>query len=222
MKKIIVIAGFTLTLGINVLSSGEIHDAARRGNFKEIQKLIEKDPKQIDLENKNGSLALHLAVRKGHKKIAQVLIDMMAPEKISLQENGGNTALHIASFFGHTEIAQMLTDIMTPEQIAIKNKHDSTAFDFAIRKGHKEIAQMLVERTTPEKIALQNKYGETYLHKAARYNNKEIAQMLVSANSNLIYMVNKEGKAPTDIAQEQGHEDLAQLLDPSRMVKKSE
>ena len=84
--------------------------AAFNGN-KEIVKLLlnDKDKKvEINLQDKRGSTALHLAAFKGNKEIVQLLIDKGA--NINLQDKQGSTALHWAELQGHKEIVKLLID----------------------------------------------------------------------------------------------------------------
>jgi ankyrin repeat protein len=55
--------------------AGPIHDAARKGDAKKVQALLQSDPKLVNDKDSKGDTPLHVAALHGQLNVVQVLID---------------------------------------------------------------------------------------------------------------------------------------------------
>ena len=99
---------------LNLISN--LHEATKNGQFKVVKELLEKKI-NIDLRNKEGKTALHLASMHGHTEIVTEILLHGAKVDIETdrdanyedyREDDGKTALHLASENGHAEIVAIL------------------------------------------------------------------------------------------------------------------
>src|SRR3954465_12531534 len=58
-----------------VAFAGPIHDAARKGDAKKIQALLQQDPKLVSDKDSNGDTPLHIACLHAQVAAAQALLD---------------------------------------------------------------------------------------------------------------------------------------------------
>jgi hypothetical protein len=70
-----------------------LHEAAERGDTKEVDRLIKKGV-DVKAADKDGYTALHIAAEKGNTGLVTALTD--AGADVSIKNNDGNTALDIA------------------------------------------------------------------------------------------------------------------------------
>jgi ankyrin repeat protein len=147
----------------------------------------------------------HLASRRGHLEVAQLLVkhgaDPTAGSKL------GICPLHLASFSGNMEVLQFL----------VKHRADSTVQDsegwtplhMASRYGHVEIVQFFVEHGT-DLTALSNN-GWTSLHFASGNGPIEAVQLLVEHGADP-RVQNKDAITPLHLSSQNGHIEIVQFL----------
>ncbi|WP_243517491.1 MULTISPECIES: ankyrin repeat domain-containing protein [unclassified Candidatus Cardinium] len=123
-----------------------------------------------------GNTPLHMAIRKGYKDLAVLL---MQQPKIPLNEknNRGNTPLHMAIRKGYKDLAVLL---MQQPKILLneKNNRGNTSLHIAICRGYKDLAVLLMQQP---KILLneKNNRGNTPLHMAIRRGYKDLAALFM-------------------------------------------
>ncbi|HAG52550.1 MAG TPA: hypothetical protein DCL21_02065 [Alphaproteobacteria bacterium] len=86
-----------------------IHKAAYMGRDEVLELLVEQDDiKEVinDQGPNNGNTALHDAIRNGHLKSAEILIN--AGAKANIKNYKGETALTLAKYYKYNEIIKML------------------------------------------------------------------------------------------------------------------
>ncbi|KAI3852178.1 hypothetical protein MKX03_022978, partial [Papaver bracteatum] len=128
--------------------------AARRGNWKEANKLIEDDQQlltsgiTIELET-----ALMIAVDKKQWMFAEEIVKLMPPEALELQETRyGNTALHMAASKGNKKMTEAIVK-RNPKVTLIRNKKDAVPLltaSVSFSQGQKEIIEYLWAVTSDE------------------------------------------------------------------------
>jgi hypothetical protein len=102
-----------------------IHEAARHGDLKNIQRHVESSADLNEKDPFNGSTPLIIAAAFGRTEVAEALIE--AGADLDQKNNDGSTALHTAAFFCHTEIVKALLDKGADK--SVKNNAGSTALD---------------------------------------------------------------------------------------------
>jgi len=186
----------------------------------------------------NESTPLCLASRRGHVKVAQILLEHGADP--ASQEKDGRTPLHFASAYGHLDLARILlehgadpaaqeNDGRTPLHLASANgrldlarillehgadpaaqdKHGRTPLHFASDNGRLDLARILLEHGADP--AAQKKDGRTPLHWASAYGRMDLARILLEHGADPAAQEN-DGQTPLHLASENGHLDLARIL----------
>ena len=64
----------------SIAFAGPIHDAARKGDLKKVQALIQADPTLVNSKDSMGDTPLHLAALHGELAVAQALVAAGADE----------------------------------------------------------------------------------------------------------------------------------------------
>ncbi|WP_243017997.1 MULTISPECIES: ankyrin repeat domain-containing protein [Candidatus Cardinium] len=123
-----------------------------------------------------GNTPLHMAIRKGYKDLAVLL---MQQPKIPLNEknNRGDTPLHIAICRGYKDLAVLL--LQQPKILLNeKNNRGNTPLHIAICRGYKDLAVLLMQQPN---ILLneKNNRDNTPLHMAIRRGYKDLAALFM-------------------------------------------
>ena len=127
------------------LCSYPLHTASEAGDLTEVTRLIDAghsvnagDPKR------NGTTALHLSIRKGHRDVAELLLragaDPLKPGAWKF------TPLMYAAIWGQPELAQLLveTGAAGREALLVRDARGDTALDHAVGERKWEVAKILV------------------------------------------------------------------------------
>jgi hypothetical protein len=146
--------------------------AAIVGNEKCLKLLVENGA-IIDLTNKNGKTALHLAVENGHKESISVLLK--AGANINLANKYGQTALHWAAIAGNEKSLKLLLE--SGATIDMLNKYGQTALHLAAEKGYIESVKALLAADAD--LDIRDYRGMNALYKAHQYKHKEIVYLLL-------------------------------------------
>jgi uncharacterized protein len=153
------------------LYGGALHDHAFNADLPKLQEHLRLH-KGVDEPNAAGLSALHVAIKMGDLKIAEILVKNGAD--IDFQDNNGNTPLILAVKKKDLELVTFVVlkgadvnlannDGVTPlhqaafsgnEKVVdfllkakadphLKNNDGASAYDFAIAKGYLNIAQLI-------------------------------------------------------------------------------
>ena len=86
----------------------------------------------------------------------------------------------------------------------------STALGYAVAQGREEIAALLVDAGAS--LDLPDSYGHTPLHRAAEYGRLGLARYLLGKGASSHHVKNRHGLTPAQVAEREGHAELAALL----------
>ena len=81
--------------------------ASNYGNLQVVQHLLRHPEVQVNLQERIGSTALHLATYKGYTAIVEALLGHPGID-INCQDHAGSTPLHAAASQNHQDIVAML------------------------------------------------------------------------------------------------------------------
>src|SRR2546423_883103 len=84
----------------------DVIKAAKSGDLENVKALVEADASLIHVRDSDGSTALHYAVWKGHKAVAEFLVKIGADVNANnSNEHWGSTPLHAAAHANQAIIA---------------------------------------------------------------------------------------------------------------------
>lgn len=212
----------------------EFLDAVVAGNRDLVKVLLEEKPHLASARNVNGDSAVMLAVYRGQREIAGLLVatgidvdlheaaavgaaDRISellesrPEEIDSYSHDGWTPLHLAAFFGHIDATSVLVraganlGARSHSEVARSN----TPLHATVAAGHREIVRCLIEAGADCETV--DTHGNTPLHIAAHGGDAELVRMLLDAGADSRHG-NESGTTPLDMAEDGGHLDAAALL----------
>lgn len=108
-----------------------VHDAARRGSMRTLNWLIDTQSLPVDVEGKSGVTPLHIACRRGHRRIVCALLARRA--FVDAPDSRGETPLHEAARAGWNDIAQVLID--AGANLGATSRYGETALSLAVHQA---------------------------------------------------------------------------------------
>ncbi|KAH0908048.1 hypothetical protein HID58_039875 [Brassica napus] len=144
------------------------HIAAKNGNLKVLDVLMEANPELSFTFDSSKTTALHTAASQGHGEIVCFLLDK-GVDLAAIARSNGKTALHSAARNGHTEIVKELIGKKVG-MVTRVDKKGQTAL-------HMAIVQTVLQYDEVSRVAV-NKSGETALDIAEKTSLHEIVPLL--------------------------------------------
>ena len=214
-----------------------LYFAAWKGFHGLVERLIIKDPQQVNHFGGLYGTPLHAAVLGGYVEVAQLLVAHGA--NINSRCGDSYTPLHVASIKGRLKTGKWLLKLGA--DVNSKEKRGETPLHFAAKNGQVEVCRMLLERnaevnsrndegSTPFVYASKYRYldivrllldhnaamhadntGDTKLHFAAENGLVEVAHILLEYNAE-VNSRNHHGSTPLLLASEHGHTEVVQFL----------
>ena len=168
MKQILITIAAVVLVGCGEGSRHlNLYEAAESGDIEAVKQHL-TDGTDIELKCTDcGSTALGHAAKKGHKKIAELLVENGAD--VSVKNEKGSTPLHKAASGGHKEIVELL--IAKGADVNAKLKNGLNPLQCAATK---EIAELLIAEGAD--VNAKNRGGKTPLDFTIR--SSEIANLL--------------------------------------------
>jgi ankyrin repeat protein len=173
-----------------------LHCAAFYGMRDIVRFLIVEHSQDVNARGFNRDEApLHVALRRGHADVAQLLLEHGADAKAL--DGFGTTPLILASQGGHAEVARVLLGRGADTEARDKDRWN--ALEGAAFHGHMEVARVLLEHGADVKA--QDEYNRTLLHFAQ---GEEAARFLLKhgADANAVDVI---GRTPLLRASEHGY-----------------
>ena len=212
--------------------------AAWSGLCRLVERLILKDPQQVNQLGGRYGTPLSASVFEGHFEVAQLLFAHGADINLCLPENF--TPLHLVSATGHIKIGKWLLNHganancqamgnRTPLHLAagsgnlevvrmllegnaeVNSRSDDgyTPFLGASRNGNPDVLRLLLDHNAD--IHVHDEKGNTALHRAAGYGRLEAARVLLEHNIE-VDSRNHDGSTPLLEASEAGYPEIIGLL----------
>jgi hypothetical protein len=166
------------------------------------------EARQVDLAARNGAgeTALHRAVEKGLRRLAQTLV--AAGVQVDARAKNGETALHLASLHHEPGFTDML--LAAGADARAVTAEGETPLHWAALSGHIAVAQRLLARGADVNAA--DRRGNTPLHAAAHGGYYDLAKLLLTHHARR-EAKNRDGVTPRDYALVQNHASVARLLE---------
>ncbi len=182
----------------------EANDVAR------VKSLLKDEGLDLNVIDRDGNRALHVAARNGHSKIVKLLLQDKKV-KPNVTDWDGKTALYIAAENGRTKIV----DILLKDERLYLNSYSvdggDTALHVAVKEGHIKIVKLLLDdvRLDPN---LCDRFHRRALHLAAENGRTEILALLLRDGRVEIPYHNKGCEPILYHAAEGGHTKMMKLL----------
>jgi hypothetical protein len=160
-----------LTIARAEYSMTDLVDAAKRGDYHAVHKLIE-DEANLDTRGPMGFTALHWAGIRGHWRIFEELVAAGAP--VNAVGSDGGTPLHWTCHHDTTEEVRLLLE--AGAKVDLQNRWGRTPLHVAARRGCVNVAELLLD-SGADPNARTNE-GWTPLHVAAKSDHVAVLDLL--------------------------------------------
>ncbi len=167
----------------------DLVDAARRGDYHAVHRLIEEAPEKVGDTDADGYTALHWGGIGGHWRIVAELVAAGAP--VNAVGGDGGTPLHWACHHDNPEIVGLLLD--NGADLGVHNRWGRTPLHVAARRGCGQVAALLLVRGADANAVTRE--GWTPLHVAYRAGQPELVEILLAGGADS-EVADNEGSLP--------------------------
>ncbi|XP_056089341.1 ankyrin repeat and death domain-containing protein 1B isoform X4 [Rhinichthys klamathensis goyatoka] len=164
---------------------------------------------KLDLQDKHGLTAVHLAAWFGSLEILKLLVQGGADQ--SVENTEGLNMMHCAAMNNHTDIVEYIVDDLQMGELDKEEQYGNRPFALAAAHGCVRMLQMLKEEPYNMATMEENKVGDTPLHLAAKHGQHETLHLLLD-NFDIRNDVNQAGQTALYLAADGAHEDCVQAL----------
>lgn len=212
--------------------------AARIGDAAKVKQLLQQDSRLIVAKDPLGNTALIIAVNSGHHEIAELLFaagvqpniyeaaaigdttrvaELLRedPELLESFSPEGFAPLALAAHFGHIETTEFLLNQGANVNAVSRHALRITPLLTALFGQKTEVAKLLIDRGADVNARRGGegwpRAGWTALHYCAGYGFADVVEPLLERGAD-ITALDDEGRTPLRVAEETGHENIAQLL----------
>jgi ankyrin repeat protein len=187
--------------------STPLHLAASEAEVLSGAQLLLKNGAKIDLQNKKGQTALHLASQRGHLDFMELLLNRGAV--VDVPDKDGFTPLHLAISKVERRAAELL--LKHGANIDLQNNKRQTALHLALQHSHPNIIPLLLENGA--NVDAQDDDNSTPLHQAISRADVELSRVqLLLDRCTKIDLRNNKGQTALHLASQHGRLNIMRLL----------
>jgi hypothetical protein len=185
--------------------------AASNGHLEVVHALLEAKAK-VDQADNDGWTPLFMAAQKGHLEVVRALLEANA--EVDKADNDGVTSLFMAAQNGHLEVVHALLEA----KAEVDQAHNDgwTPLCVAAQNGHLEVVHALLEAKA--EVDQASNSGWSPLFVAAWAGHLATVAFLLERGadslkvSTVAWRGAEAGTAPAEVAEAQGHIEVAALL----------
>lgn len=159
-----------------------LHEAAKSGNIREVEKLI-NEGENVDVKDSLAYTPLHLACIKGNLEIVELLVSKGADINARNDPRMGDTPLTLATEKGHWQIVKFL--ISKNADVNAYCLCSGTALHIAAKEGYVGLCKILLENGAKVNSTIGHIDEYIPLHEAAFEGNMEVVKLLLSYDADI-------------------------------------
>ncbi|KAJ6016323.1 ankyrin [Penicillium herquei] len=186
-----------------------IHHVSWHGSLDNIQALLKKNPKLLEVTNIDRVTALHNACHRGDTAMVQYLLDLEA--NFYAIAGGGDHIMWQCSFKGHYETVKLLlarNDCL----LEYRDRNGFTPLLCASLGGQLQTVELLIDAGADRTAITVN--GETALHFASEAGSLEVFERVLKDNQGILDVGQQDGggRTPLLIAAKFGRSSIVKYL----------
>lgn len=162
-----------------------VREAVAFNRLDDVKKMVEES--QVLFQGRftpgdpeGATTLLGVALRLGHREMAEFLIESGAP--VDVLEREGSTLLHAAVVGGDAELVKCL--IARNLDINAQDNYRETPLHEAVRRDHLEVVKVLIAAGADINIQGRVRERETVLQSAINNNSSDVVRLLLEAGAN--------------------------------------
>uniref|UniRef100_F6HVJ6 PGG domain-containing protein n=1 Tax=Vitis vinifera TaxID=29760 RepID=F6HVJ6_VITVI len=179
-----------------------LHVAVRNGHLEVVNRLVQENPKLLDLVNNHKESPLYLAVERGFFKIADELLKGNSSE-CSCEGTKGMTALHAAVIRTHKDIMEVLFE-MKKDVIKKADEFGWTPLHYAAHLGHLKATEKLLKYDKSVAGLLDVEHS-CALHIAAKEGHTNVMEQIITCLPDVYDLIDNKGRTILHVAAQYGN-----------------
>ena len=184
---------------------GEIHDAVKEGDLREVGRLLQADPKLVSSRSEDDLAATPLhGAAGGGRELVELLLAKGADANAT--DRNGETPLHVAARAGGKDVVVLL--LGHKADVNAKDASGKTPLHLAVTRDLGVVEALLASKAD---VNARTETGESALHFAAELGRLEVVTALLAhqADANAATTL---GLTPVFLAVGNGHAEVVALL----------
>lgn len=157
-------------------------EAINNGDIEGLKRAFEEEA-NVYAEDKNGNQPLHIAVKNGNLKIAELLTDEYGAD-VDEKNAEGKSPLHLAVEQYDMEMSSLLLELLGAD-VDVRDRNGETPLYYALRNGDLDIIKLLVEDYDAD-LNIENIYGHTPFNIAFEKNNVQAIGIISNMGGNVM------------------------------------